>query len=93
MCGRAVGLHDLCLKVSLNQDESCPACVCSFPFFCKQGLACSRSWKHGIRMLLLFLSLFLFFCVEGERACDVSPLPVLTCAFCFSAVQCLNYSS
>lgn len=37
MCGKVLGLHDLHLKISLNQDEFCAVCVCSFPFFRKQG--------------------------------------------------------
>lgn len=37
MHGKAVELRDLCLKISLNQDEFYAHFVCGFSFFCKQG--------------------------------------------------------
>lgn len=52
-----------------------------------RGLACPRSWKRGICMLLLFPSLssffFFFFGVENERACEISPLPHSPAPFAF----------
>lgn len=61
--GRALELRDLCLKISLNQDEFCAVSVYSFQFFCKQGPCLPQELETwNTHALPLSVTLFYFLC-------------------------------